>query len=220
MISFIVVSFLIQSVVSEHYSEVYKRFQRRHVFPDLLPTGEQSVNEYQFISPHHVKSRASLGSGVAHFAEHDSYSLVDISPLVISNNDVVTVSYKTSIPSSKDWIGAYSPANVDITKTVPVKYGWADEDANYYTSGTGSLTFNFTNLRADIAFYYFTNSTGHPILVADAPHRLVSFKNNNEPLKPRVVATGDYDIFSLLWSSATSIAPTMKWGTTPGKLLL
>ncbi|MBS0646966.1 MAG: hypothetical protein JSR97_10320 [Verrucomicrobia bacterium] len=79
---------------------------------------------------------------------------------------------------------------------------------NYLTSGVGSLTFNFTNLRADFAFYYFTNSTSKPILVAMSNDK-VTFQSNNQPLKPRVVPTGDYDVFNLLWSSATSTKPTL-----------
>jgi len=44
----------------------------------------------------------------------------------------------------------------------------------------------------------------------------VSFRNNNEPLRPRIVATGDPDVLELLWSSATSQQPTLKWGLSPG----
>ena len=134
---------------------------------------------------------------------------------MINARDVVTVSFKTSSPSSKDWIGAYSPANVDIKTTVPVKYGWCNDYADYLVTGAGALTFNFTNLRADIAFYYFTNSTAYPIQVA-VSDQVVKFYNNNEPGKPRVVPTGDYDVFNLLWSSATSTKPTLKWGTSSG----
>jgi hypothetical protein len=91
-----------------------------------------------------------------------------------------------------------------LRSTVPVKYGYCDEDVSYMTSGKGLLTFNFTNLRADIGFVYFTNGTRYPIRTGQA-HRsmLVSFKNVEEPLRPRVVATGNPDRLKLLWSSAT-----------------
>ncbi len=190
--------------------EFEKRFSRSHHFPDVLPNGKQSVNEFQFVDNEKIVLNHYL-------REDNSYVIKDISPLVIDNDDIVTVSFQSTKPSSSDWIGAYSPANVDITTTVPVKYGWCDDDMNYLGKGTGALTFNMTNLRGDIAFYYFTNSTGHPILVANAnENQIVSFRDNNQPLKPRVVPTGDYDVFNLLWSSATSQKPVLRWGTTPG----
>ena len=51
---------------------------------------------------------------------------------------------------------AYSPASVNIQETSPVKWGYCDGNASYIPTGVGSLTFNFTNLRDNIAFYYFT----------------------------------------------------------------
>jgi hypothetical protein len=78
------------------------------------------------------------------------------------------------------------------------------------------MTFNLTNVRAGVAFYYFTNSTAHPILVAQGD--VVNFENTNEPLRPRIVATGDLNIFNLLWSSANSTEPTLRWGASPSEL--
>ncbi|KAJ1434319.1 Metallo-dependent phosphatase-like protein, partial [Ochromonadaceae sp. CCMP2298] len=127
----------------------------------------------------------------------------------------VTVTFSSSAPSGSDWIGAYSPPGQDVTQTTPVKYGWCDETDSYTTQGAGVLTFNLTNLREDVEFIYFTNSTSHAVVVLVSEQR-VSFKNPNQPLRPRVVATGDLDVLNLLWSSATSTAPTLKWGTTSG----
>jgi hypothetical protein len=206
MIGIIFLLIVAQVAFATKVEEVQKRFNRVHTFPDVLPSGKQSVNEYQFVNPEHIQKY--------NLRDDQSYSFTEIDPLFINARDMVTVSFKSSIPSTKDWIGAYSPANVDITTTVPVKYGWCDDDLNYMNTGMGTLTFNFTNLRADIAFYYFTNSTAHPILVSTG--NTVQFNNNNEPGKPRVVATGDYDVFNLLWSSATSKTPTLKWGTKSG----
>lgn len=59
-----------------------------------------------------------------------------------------------------DWIGAYSPADVDITTTVPIKYGWCDDSSTYISTGSGELVFNLTNVREDVVFYYFIGSTG------------------------------------------------------------
>lgn len=178
-----------------------------HPFPHVTASGQQTANEFQMVNPENIVDGRKYSAV--------SYSLDGISPLVIKNDDIVTVKFSSSSPSNKDWIGAYSPADVDFTKTTPVKYGWCDDDNNYLSGNSGALTFNLTNLRADVAFYYFTNSTGHPILVASYADN-VKFANDNEPLRPRVVATGDYDVLNLLWSSATSAQPTLLWGTSSG----
>ncbi len=51
---------------------------------------------------------------------------------------------------------------------------------------------------------------------ADMP---VSLANPNEPLRPRVVATGDVDVLNLLWSSKNSNKPVLKWGIVKGGML-
>jgi hypothetical protein len=165
------------------------------------------ANEFQTISPHNIKFNNEKND--------DSIYELTFEPKVINNDDEVIVRFKSSSPTSKDWIGAYSPANVDIKLTVPVKLGYCDEDDNYLTNGNGQLVFNMTNLRADVGFFYFSNGTYYPILQKKSLESL-TFENINQPLRPRVVPTGDYDVFNLLWSSATSETPVLKWGTTKG----
>jgi len=89
-----------------------------------------------------------------------SYIFSNIGPLNIANDDVVNVTFSSINPSSTDWIGAYSPANVDITKTVPVKYGWCDDGigGSYLDGDNVTLHFNLTNLRAGVKFYFFRSS--------------------------------------------------------------
>jgi acid phosphatase type 7 len=182
-----------------------------HSFPLETEKGEQLANEFQLIQPHNIQDARfkKLNSGA-------TYSFSIDEPFVIQNDDVVTVHFATSKPSPTDWIAAYSPADVDYTKTVPVKYTWADDNVNYVATGKGSAKFNLTNLRADVGFVFFTNGTTYPVLVAKA-EQTISFKNTNEPLRPRIVATGDYDIFSLLWNSENSREPTLLWGLRSGE---
>ena len=180
-------------------------FASRHNFPIRDHRGRDSVNELQFIEPSNIK-----------FKQSKEYAILDVSPQLINNDDMVTVTYKSDAPSSYDWIGAYSPADVDITTTVPVKFAWCDEDANYFEEKTSKVTFNLTNLRADVKFYYFTNSLTYPVEVGES-NQLVTFENINEQLRPRMVPTGDPDVFSLLWSSATSTKPVVHWGTASGE---
>lgn len=194
-----------------HGGTVMHKVFGHHDFPAYTERGLASANEFQFIYPENIKDARKSAEGV-----QGTYTISIAEPLVIQNDDMVTINFQSTTPSTKDWIAAYSPANVDITTTVPVKYSWCDNSADYLTTGQGSLLFNFTNLRADIAFYYYTNGQSSPVLVSQAAE-VVSFKNNNEPLRPRIVPTGNLDVFSLLWSSATSTQPTVKWGTVSGQ---
>lgn len=176
------------------------------------------ANEFQLISTTNMRVADSL------LASNASYIITLVSPLAIDNDDIVEVSYYSTNPSTYDWIGAYSPIiqPSDLQSTVPVKFGFCDLSQTYTDTssneyGRGTLKFNFTNLRSDIVFYYFTGGPAHPVMVSNTLSTFkVSFKNINQPLRPRLVATGDVDKFNLLWSSATSSAPFLKWGTESG----
>jgi hypothetical protein len=203
---------VVSGVHVENALEWRKRPYHKHFGKHNIPYETEFANEMFVVHGENIETAA---------ASSDLYIIEDISPLVIDNDDVVTVTYFSNAPNSKaygDWIGAYSPANADIRKTVPVKYGWCDEDPDYETSGYGSLHFNLTNLRADVAFYYFTSGTIYPKFV-NVSQTNVTFTNYNQPLRPRVVATGDYDMFNLLWSSSTSTQPQVKWGTSKGNYI-
>jgi acid phosphatase type 7 len=189
----------------------HKRFGGRSI-----PYETEFANEFSLISPQNIRLQHEIHEEIT--AASSSYVIESISPLLIDNDDVVTVSFSSNAPNSQaygDWIGAYSPSDVDIKTTVPIKYGWCDEDPNYNSNGYGTLSFNLTNLRADIKFYYFTSGTRYPKQV-NSSSDLVTFSNFNEPLRPRVVPSGDPDVFNLLWSSATSSDPRLKWGTVTG----
>jgi hypothetical protein len=125
------------------------------------------ANEFQLLDTASISHGFSFHSS----GNSGSYSIDKVFPTRINSRDVVTIVYSSSKPSRNDWIAAYSPppATEDLKSTVPVKYGWADDGSdpdaddtdpanNYLTSGKGALRFNFTNLRADIAFYYFTGN--------------------------------------------------------------
>lgn len=100
----------------------------------------------------------------------------------------------------------------------PVKYGWYDESATYMSQGFGNLLFNLTNLRADVAFYYFKGGTYSPIVVNTTTSSMyVSFRDVYQPLRPRVVPTGNPDVFNLLWSSSSVKKPQLQWGIKSGQ---
>lgn len=209
-------------------NELPMTLRRMHGFQD---PSHQLANEFQLLHVENIisidelldnpftsshKYENKLMSSFLDSSSAYEYSILDISPLLINNDDVVQVSFYSSHPSTSDWIGAYAPLDLnDLTTVVPVKYGFCDETEDYLTTGYGSLSFNLTNLRSSVGFAYFTNGLTYPVYM-NSSSQFVNFINENQPLRPRVVATGDYDIFNLLWSSATSETPLLKWGTVSG----
>jgi hypothetical protein len=148
----------------------------------------------------------------------DTYEITQITPTQINSEEMVYVSYKNSYPERGDWIGAYSPPVYTaeaMAATVPVKFAWCDEGgANYNTNGEGTLAFNMTNLRAGINFHVFSGGF-RKMTHQNTSSTEVTFKNNNEQLRPRVVATGDPDVYTVIWSSAhTTTRPVLKWAWT------
>ena len=173
---------------------------------DEVPNMNLIANEMQLLHPENIKTRpAPTASTVNPDIKVTVYQIQTVSPLLINNDDVVTVSYFSSDPYTNDWIAAYSPADVDITKTVPIKYGWCDEDPSYAGTGFGQLQFNLTNLRSNVVFYYFINGLYYPVNVYEASNMVVNFNNYNEPVRPRVVPTGNYNIFQLLYTRSVIV---------------
>lgn len=141
-------------------------------------------------------------------------------PLGIKNHDIINITFSSSNPQQGDWIAAYSPADANISATVPVKWAYADVSPTYTTTGEGVLQFNFTNLRQNISFYYFTGGIGNNSCAVkstlDFGYPDVYFIDPNEPLRPRIVPSGNPDIFKLLWNTNNSANPQLQWGTASG----
>jgi hypothetical protein len=193
---------------------VQASFVPSHSFPDRDHRGRDTANEFQLVEVGNIKRAEAAGVGVGVGAA-GVYAIDTVSPLFIDNDDLVQITFTSDQPAINDWIAAYSPPDVDITTTVPVKYGWCSDDANYKVSNSGTLHFNFTNLRAGIKFYYFSNGTHYPILVGESAD-IVNFNNINEQLRPRVTATGDVNALNISWSSNLSSIPRLRYGTVSG----
>ena len=157
--------------------------------------GIQIANEFQLINHDRIANPISLSRKLK-LTEVPQYDITGISPIAIRNNDLVKVSFKSSLPVATDWIAAYS-ADADLKLTVPIKFAMCGSDPFYEHSGSGYLYFNFTNTRNDIMFKYFTGSLEEPVLVAEFSD-LVRFENVNEPLRPRVVPVGSNDPVPLI----------------------
>ncbi len=141
------------------------------------------------------------------------YQITAVSPLIVADGDVVRVQFFVNHPSSGDFVAAYAPASAvhQLNSTVPMKFGYCDEQPGYNFTGIGNMAFNLTNVRADVAFVLFSNDTQFPVVRAISPD-VVTFADLNAPLRPRVVPTGDPDSLALVWSSYNSSAPVVKWG--------
>ena len=203
---FLVVSSSFCSLTSQSYTHQDLTQQKLTV----TLSGEQIANEFQLINHEKIANPTrQLNTGT-------KYNFTGISPLINRNNDLVKVSFKSSLPAKGDWIAAYS-ADVDFRTTVPIKFGLCDADPFYERTGSGHLFFNFTNTRSDIVFKYFVGSLHDAVLVAESTD-VLRFENTNEPLRPRIVPVGsdDPDTYKLLWSSAVSTNPMVKWGTKSG----
>ncbi len=167
------------------------------------------ANEFELIQPSNIKTIKS----------DYIYEIINVNPTIITNNELVTISYYSSNPQSNDWIGAYSPEinPENLSQTTPIKYAWANTDIKYIKTGFGNLKFNFTNLRESVGFYYFTNGLSQPLNVQSTYnnlHQTVKFKNPNQPLYPRIVAdsSGLTTNLQLVWNSKHSTSPVLFWG--------
>jgi len=69
----------------------------------------------------------------------ETWEITDVKPRKIWNDQMVTVSFRSSSPKHDDWIAAYSPPNANIKNTVPVKYGFCDDFSKSYNT-SGELT--------------------------------------------------------------------------------
>jgi hypothetical protein len=146
----------------------------------------------------------------------DPHFKITASPNVLHENaEFVTVVYEgVQNPTKNDWIGVYSPANVDIKNTSPVKYKWATVSDNYLRTGSGSTTFRLLNMRSDYAFVFFTNGTASPIAVGKS--NSVSFTNYNYPAHARIALTHTPGQIKVTWVSNEAKSPQVKYGTRPG----
>jgi hypothetical protein len=76
-------------------------------------------------------SASSARRRVASSAHDNSQGVISAEPLVLNNNDIVTVEVRTAAevrPSEDDWVGMYSPAPSDYTTAAaPIKYSFCSE---------------------------------------------------------------------------------------------
>lgn len=171
-------------------------------------SSDKIKNEFQFLIPGSITFADSVNQQVS-----SDYSIDNISPLLLPSYapyDVI-IQFSSTNQSNQDWIGAYSPGDVDITSISPVKIGYCSDSSSYLPAGQGSLRFRLTNYRSDVSFYFFRGGLSSPVVV-NKFRSVVQFQNINEPIRPRISALGDPDKLLLSWSSNVSEEPVLKWG--------
>jgi hypothetical protein len=172
-----------------------------------IPSDVHVENEFQLLQPENIVSiRGEVAGDYA----------ISVFPTLIADDDYVYISFSAAQPSYKDWIAAYAPVPANdsmLSLTVPIKYAWCDWDPDYLTTGNGTLRFQLTAAyRSSVAFYYFTNQTFRPALVASAAE-VVQFTADAlmAPLLPRVMPTGDPAFpLRIMWGSLNATTPAVQ----------
>lgn len=157
-----------------------------------------------------LASRNTLGD--------DEYEIVVDDGPVIKDGDYVTIKFSRPVIDKKDWIAVYSPADVDITSVVPVKYTIIDKtDAAKLLEG--ELKVQLINMRSTFSFYFMRGPTDNPTAVARATAEL-SFDKDELALRPRVIPGRDTNEYQIRWTN--SVAPgtkfVLQYGSSPDDL--
>jgi len=148
--------------------------------------------------------------------EEDEDVMVSVTPTMLNNTgEWVTVSFSgVENPNINDYIAAYSPSNVDITTTSPIKYQYANVSKTYLESGSGSIRFRLVNMYSDYSFALFRNGTAYPIFAKMSNN--VGFTNYQQPLQPHIALTGVANQMRVSWASGNATTQYIKWGTSSG----
>nr|XP_043616360.1 probable inactive purple acid phosphatase 27 [Erigeron canadensis] len=145
------------------------------------------------------------------------------------NTEGINVQLHSTEPSNGDWVGVFSPANINASDcssefgdlvdspsicTPPIQYMFANHsNPDYTTTGRASLNFQIINQRADFSFALFTGGLDNPNLVAcSCP---ISFMNPKAPLYPRLAQGKSWDTMVVTWTSGYDIdeaTPFIEWG--------
>jgi hypothetical protein len=161
----------------------------------------------------------------------------------IQHNEFVTVSVaNTGNATSRQWVAVYSPANAEITETVPIKYAVpAQVEPSYLQTGRANISFQLPNLRSDYAFVFYDErfegydlelqgdwwAAGHEGAVAITStawsNGIVTFAKPDEPLQVRVVPADGANNYRIMWNSNVPAASPnsnhLKYGSETDNLL-
>lgn len=120
---------------------------------------------------------------------------VNASSVASGERVTVTVSSNGNAPNAtfaEHWIGVYSPAGADVTRTAPVKYAMLTNVTNgeYERTGSGSAAFDLTTHRAEtydfVLFATRMSDLSETSAMAIARSDPVKLTNALDPVWPRV----------------------------------
>jgi len=141
------------------------------------------------------------------------------SPTLLQANGWVNVTFSVSDPSEDDIIAVYSPANVNVTLTAPVKFKYANSSKHYIKTGKGEVDFFLINRRADYSFVllrgWISDDDGDNYTALGISNS-VEFSNYQVPTSPRLSLTANQNEMILTWSSLNYNNPIVKVGTQSG----
>jgi len=167
---------------------------------------------------------------------------IAVNATVVEDGEVVLVTINSTRPrNAQHWVAAYSPADVDVTSTVPVKYAMLHDVApEYEATGTASVRFKLISLRAESYVFklfeedwqegdgkHWSWRTDRHLrgAVAVATSGEVRFSDAMAPSKVRVLPVSPdgsgSPLVRVMWSSGrrnggAAAAPTLAWGRISG----
>ncbi|KEH34962.1 putative phosphodiesterase I [Medicago truncatula] len=172
-------------------------------------------------------------------ALHSSASIT-ASPFLLGNKgedtELVTVEVESPEPTNEDWVGVFSPANLNssictpdpggigwvetpYTCSAPIKYKYANHsNPNYKKTGKNTLKFQLINQRADFSFALFSGGLSNPRLVSIS--NFIAFANPKAPVYPRLAHGKSWNEMTVTWTSGYDISeavPFVEWGPKGGK---
>ncbi|KAK3126179.1 hypothetical protein QOZ80_7AG0552750 [Eleusine coracana subsp. coracana] len=157
----------------------------------------------------------------------DASAAVKASPALLGSKGEdtawVTVGFVSPRPSDGDWIGVFSPSNINASTcpashgsgpgpricSAPIKYQLSE----YNKSGKGALKFLLINQRQDFSFALFTGGLSNPKLIAVS--NKIAFANPKAPVYPRLAQGKSWNEMTVTWTSGYDISeayPFVEWG--------
>ena len=154
---------------------------------------------------------------------------VSASPTLVSEGDIVTVSYAVRDPKEGYFVAMYINATSLSAQTLPLKWAYID-DAQFLSTGRGSRRFQVANFRAlgGYSFGVLSNATrdrygslsiANAVLLAVSTSPVIIAGDVLSPQRPRLTpAANDGSVLRVTWTSGrdASSEPHLAWGLNAG----
>lgn len=172
------------------------------------------------VAAHLGPHRLSLYKAAEARWQVDAGASIEAYPSVINSGDYVQVAFVNPNPTTKDFVGAFTPSTANISGVAPVEWFAATSfGPDYPTTGVGALSFRTLNMAGDdYSFVLFTGSVDKPVAIAAS--NAVTFFNVNAPFGMRLAVTGaaDGSEMRVTWNSAPAASANARviWSPVDG----